>query len=244
MELFQLQYSQYGSNGILIEWPDEIDVRILKDKVRFINLIKRHSVKLIVDIIPAYNSLIIIYGDSIDNFYSFKNQLLAIYFKTEETERSANFRWSVPVCYDAFFGVDMNEFTTQKKLSIDEVVALHSNTIYTVHFVGFLPGFLYLGGLRGELFLPRKSTPALNIKKGSVAIGGSQTGVYPLNSPGGWYVIGNSPINWFEPNDTNPCFAKAGDEIVFIPINRSDFKEIKQKVDLGRYQLEKTVLND
>ena len=107
-----------------------------------------------------------------------------------------------------------------------------------------MPGFLYLGGLNKTLHTPRKSTPRLDIKKGAVAIGGNQTGVYPNPSPGGWNIIGNSPINFFDVSKETPCFAKPGDAIQFYPISINEHLDIKTLVDANVYQIEREVLND
>ena len=106
--------------------------------------------------------------------------------------------------------------------------------------MGFLPGFLYLGGLDKKLHIPRKDNPKLNILKGSVAIGGQQTGVYPSNSPGGWYVIGNSPINFFDINKSKICFAKPGDELSFYTITKEEHENISK--NLSSFKLESEVI--
>jgi len=244
MTVFKLKYSPYGSSGVLVEWPLEINDSILKDRIRYEHVLRNKSIELNIEIIAAYNSLLIIYDTSIDNFYNTKNQLLELYYQQESIGSLTNFRWIIPVCYEGDFAIDFEEYSLAKKLSKNDIVDLHCNQIYKVHFIGFLPGFLYLGGLDEKLHFPRKSTPSLNIKKGSVAIGGLQTGVYPINSPGGWHVIGNSPINWFDVDAVNPCFASSGDEIIFDPISRSTYNEIATKVSLNEYQLEKSILND
>ena len=113
-----------------------------------------------------------------------------------------------------------------------------------IYFIGFLPGFLYLGGLDERLFTPRKSTPRLRIEKGAVAIGGKQTGIYPQESPGGWNIIGNSPIQFFDNSKNTPCFAKAGDKLQFYSITLKEHHDIKVLVDAGVFQLESEEIDD
>ena len=103
---------------------------------------------------------------------------------------------------------------------------------------------MYLGGLNKKIQCPRKKFPVLNIKKGSVGIGGSQTGVYPQNSPGGWNIIGNSPINLFDPYKNPPCFIKTGDEVKFIPVSKKDHEEIFLKIESNNYEVKKILMND
>ena len=145
--------------------------------------------------------------------------------------------WEIPVCYDSCFGEDLVQFSQTKEMSISEIIQLHSNKIYTVYFMGFLPGFLYLGGLDSKLELARKKTPSLDVKKGAVAIGGNQTGIYPQDSPGGWHVIGNSPLEFFNPNESPPCIISAGDKVRFVPITRSEHSEILKLIEVDEYNL-------
>ena len=131
--------------------------------------------------------------------------------------------WYIPVCYDESFGIDLEVLSQAKKISKKTIVERHTKAIYAVYFIGFLPGFLYLGGLNSDLHLDRKTTPNLNVKKGSVGIGGKQTGIYPQDSPGGWHIIGNSPLELFNPKQNPPCFLKAGDKVKFHPISKSEY---------------------
>ena len=107
-----------------------------------------------------------------------------------------------------------------------------------------MPGFLYLGGLDERLHFPRKSTPRLQIEKGAVAIGGSHTGIYPSSSPGGWNIIGNTPISLFNASQDEPCFVQSGDKIQFIPIGLKEYQDISTLVEARVYQLESEVMND
>jgi len=121
---------------------------------------------------------------------------------------------------------------------------MHSNNIYTVFFMGFLPGFMYLGGLDERLFFNRKPNPRLHIAKGSVAIGGKQTGVYPSKSAGGWNIIGRTPISFFNIKDEIPCFTKAGDKIKFVPISLDEYHRIEKRIVKNTYTISKTVIDD
>ncbi|NER16378.1 5-oxoprolinase subunit PxpB [Spongiivirga citrea] len=244
MGKFNLTFSPYGDRGILIEWPAEISDTILHDRLFFENCIQSYYIKQKIEIISAYNSLLVIYKSTINNLYSVKKQLLALYDEQSSDFIQTKIRWTIPVCYEEEFGTDLADLSANLKLSKQAVIHKHSKPIYAVHFIGFLPGFLYLGGLNEELHLARKSTPSLSVRKGSVAIGGSQTGIYPINSPGGWHIIGNSPVNWFNVTNENPCFASSGDEIKFQPITKSAYNEILERISLNEYQLEKEIIND
>ncbi|MEH6536137.1 MAG: 5-oxoprolinase subunit PxpB [Psychroserpens sp.] len=238
---FELTYRRFSERSILVEWPTEITENILDDVLIFKNHLLNSRVKSIVQVNNAYSSILIIYKFTIDNVYGEILMLKTSYSDRVSKTKRALKHWRIPVCYDNDFGLDLVEISENKKLSKLEIIKLHSEAIYIVFFVGFLPGFLYLGGLDKRLYFPRKKSPRLHIEKGAVAIGGQQTGVYPNLSPGGWNIIGNSPIHFFDPNKREPCFAKSGDKIQFIPIDRSQYDEIQDKIDNGSYQIESEV---
>jgi len=240
---FELKYKPFGDRSILIEWPKKIDENILKDVINFKNWIKNDNVKCIVEINSSFNSLLVVYEYTINNFYDAFSKLKALYLLKDSQKKGTNKLWKIPVCYHDNFASDILIFSKEKKLSKAEIIMLHYSQIYTVYFIGFLPGFLYLGGLDKRLHIPRKSTPNLTVKKGSVAIGGEQTGIYPQDSPGGWYIIGNSPVNFFDINKTRPCFASSGDKLQFVPIDLKAYQDIKTLANAGVYQLESEELD-
>lgn len=239
-----MTYKAYGKHAVLIEWPARIDINILQNIILFKNKILNSNIKVIVDIINTYNSLTIVYIPTIKNIYSEILTLKSIYSKNLKPIKVVNYHWRIPVCYDLQFGLDLEAISIANKISIDEIIETHSNTIYTVFFVGFLPGFLYLGGLHKKLHFDRKSNPRLTIERGSVGIGGSQTGIYPIQSAGGWNIIGKSPISFFDIQKEKPCFAKSGDTISFIPINIKEFVQIENQISFENYRLDKSLRND
>lgn len=142
----------------------------------------------------------------------------------------------LPVCYADEFAPDLDFLAKELKLSKQQIIDLHTEPNYTIYFHGFLPGFLYLGGLPEALQYPRKKTPRLQIPKGSVGIGGKQTGIYPSESPGGWQLIGNCPLDLFDVHQHPPTPFQAGDQIQFESISKEAHQEIKQQVKEGKYQ--------
>lgn len=232
-----LKFSRYNEYSILIEWPAIMDENMLKDILNFKNIIEKKYIKQKVEVINAFNSILVIYNYTIDNVNDEIFRLKALKFTEDDLVDSKSKLWKIPVCYDDEFGMDLNEFSKQKQISKTEVIELHSSAIYTIFFIGFLPGFLYLGGLGKKLHLDRKSTPNLDVKKGAVGIGGNQTGIYPQNSPGGWHIIGNTPVDFFNPKTNPPCVFNAGDQLKFYPISKSEFLDLEQDVKHGCFQL-------
>lgn len=227
---FKLQFSQYNEYSILAEWPAIIDENILVNILEFKNKVENKYSKQSVELVSSYSSLLIIYDFTIDNVNDAFLDLKQLYKSQDETQFLDSIIFNIPVCYDEEFALDLENYSEDKKLSKTEIIQLHSEAVYTVFFIGFLPGFLYLGGLDSKLHLDRKTTPNLNVKKGSVGIGGKQTGIYPQDSPGGWHIIGNSPIELFSPKQNPPCFIKAGDRVKFQPISKSEYVKIQNEI--------------
>ena len=250
MSTYNLTYKPFGDISILIEWPSKIDPEIIQDIANFEKIVSKQQ--KVVETIIAYNSLTVrykfMYNYSTDYRHrnDFRNTVkkLKELYAMERTQKMSKQRiWQVPVCYDLQFGIDLEEIAANKKLSIEEVIELHSTRKYLIYFLGFQPGFLYLGGLESKLHIPRRSNPRLRVEKGSVAIGGEQTGVYPQASSGGWNIVGKTPIDFFDisksksKSKSKPCFAKAGEFIQFKSVDLKSFNQISEEVHNGSYQL-------
>ncbi|WP_435413393.1 5-oxoprolinase subunit PxpB [Psychroserpens mesophilus] len=240
---YKLTYHHYSERSILVQWPQKIDENILDDVLIFKNHIINSEIKSILQVNNAYNSILIIYVSTIDNINDEFLVLKSLYSTRVRLINSTCKLWKIPVCYDDAFGIDLDEISKAKQLSKSEIIRLHSEVIYTVFFIGFLPGFLYLGGLDKRLFFPRKESPRSEVKKGSVAIGNEQTGIYPHASPAGWNIIGNSPLDFFNAKVNDPCFAQAGDKIQFIPIDINTYHNIKEDIQSEMFSIENKVID-
>jgi len=237
---FQLTYKLFGRSAILVEWPANISQDIIQDIISFERQVK--EIDSILDTIIAYNSLLIRYQNPIVDQELTIRQLKNKYTASSYLIKQDQFLWEIPVCYDASFGIDLEEIANKKKCSVADIIRLHTETDYLVYFIGFQPGFLYLGGLHQNLHIPRKSNPRVRVDKGSVGIGGAQTGVYPQSSSGGWNIIGKSPLNFFNMKATNPCFAKPGDRIQFVAVDIHTFYEIEREVIKQEFIIKKRPL--
>lgn len=234
-------YKAYGDQGILLTWEAKMTDEILFCVLEFYKIIKYFNVKVILDVIQSNNSILVIYNKNKINYKALQHlleRLFSIKYKKIKIPKSTC--WEIPVCYDLHFGIDLEEIAQKKGISITEIISIHTTSIYRIFSIGFLPGFLYLGGLDKRLHIERKSTPRLEVKKGAVGIGGMQTGIYPKTSPGGWQILGNSPINFFDVTAQKPCFASAGDLIQFKAISMDEYDEIAARIFKGNYQLKYT----
>jgi len=236
-------YKPFGDAAILVAWDAKISVSISDDILRFRQKIIALKDSNIADVIVGYSSLTVVFKNSRIDYLSAVKNLKETYNSEYQDFKKTPIIWEIPVCYDLEFGIDLQEMSKKANLEVSEIIKLHSQKRYRVYFIGFLPGFLYLGGLHKQLFFERKANPRLNVPKGAVAIGGEQTGVYPAESAGGWNIIGKTPVNFFNINEHTPCFAKAGDFIKFVPIDKDQFLQIEKEVKDTSYKISKTLYN-
>ena len=232
----------FGYNAILVEWPKEMSESILWAILNYQNAIHSLNHNAIIETIQSINSLTIVYDTNRSSMSEMMDWLLSI--ESDDTVSTSKSKWEIPVCYDALFALDNDEMTQKLKIDWVELVELHTRPTYTVFSIGFLPGFLYLGGLHSKLHYPRKSQPRPQVLKGSIGIGETQTGVYPIDSPGGWNIIGKTPIPFFDISKPNPCFAQPGDQLVFYPVSYQEYKEIEAQINSESYQISKLLVHD
>ena len=190
----------------------------------------------VTDIIPAFCSLLINYDPRVISFAEIKERMEGIL----KMEIKAGAKWKkvyeIPVCYGGAYGPDIQNIADHAGLSVEEVIDIHTSRDYLIYMLGFLPGFTYLGGLDERIHTPRLANPRIKIAAGSVGIGGSQTGIYPMDSPGGWQLMGMTPVKTYDPEREVPILVEAGDYIRFVRVNEEEYKRIKELVDRGEYQ--------
>lgn len=223
MSNYELTYKQYGEKGILISWPQLIDNSILEDIVRVKNAILLIEENELLDVTNGYNSILFLYEKVLDFPFKVAHLKKIISSRKDELVSVVNTVWKIPVCYHESFGLDLKDLAVAKNKTLKQIINLHTAPNYKVFCKGFLPGFMYLGGLDSTLHMPRKASPRLKIPKNSVAIGGKQTGIYPCESPGGWHIIGRTPITLFDVNSKEGSPVQLGDTIIFQEISLTDY---------------------
>ncbi|MGB0376767.1 MAG: 5-oxoprolinase subunit PxpB [Flavobacteriaceae bacterium] len=230
-------YKPYGNEAILMEWEARLSESIVQNVLHFKQALEAERMEDILEIIPSNHSLLVIYRNPIDFKRTQKDLATIFNALPDENPLQKRVLWKIPVCYDLSFGIDLEEISERNQLSIEEIIRIHTQPQYTVFSIGFLPGFLYLGGLNPKLHIDRKAQPRLRIQKGSVGIGGQQTGIYPTDSPGGWQLIGHSPLLFFDISNPRPCFAQVGDRIQLEAISLEEHSKIRTAIQNNDYSL-------
>ncbi len=242
MKSYPIKTKPFGEYALLIEWPKEVDERILKDILAFEKRLRAEWPD--IETVPAYNSLTIILNDDIASTYDLSIKVHDLYHSKEDGALNLEqYLWTLPVCYDAEFGLDLKMVADHLNLTVDELIAKHTGQEYTVFGIGFLPGFMYLGGLPKNLEVARRKEPRMKVAKGSVGLAGKQTGIYPQESPGGWNIVGRCPVPLFNTDLKDPCFVNVGDKIQFLAIERAEFDLKKIEAEVGIYKPKKVVLH-
>lgn len=213
----------WGRKALIIEWPQIIDPDTLYSILAVKKHIETKNIAGLSEIVQGYASLTLIFTEKTTEVARLEEWILSCPETLPEILKSESTLIGIPVCYDPEFALDGEEAERYTGLGFDKIVEILSSQDYLVYFIGFMPGFMYLGGLDPRLEMPRKDTPRLRIPAGSVGIAGLQTGIYPIESPGGWQIIGKSPTRLFDPYQPPWCPAKSGDRIKFLPISKTDF---------------------
>ena len=243
MKRFPISIKPFGHQAVLIEWPNTVSEDILDDILAFKKYLTQF-LDQVWEFVPAYNSLAIINTKEGIDVMELEKKLFNWYEQMDQRLTQERFLYEFPVCYDLEFGIDLQEVSQILKLSVKEVVKKHCEHQYTVYGIGFLPGFMYLGGLPKSLEIQRRATPRQKVQKGAVGLAAKQTGIYPQESPGGWNIIGNCPIPIFNARAKKQCIVNVGDKIQFFPITLDEYKLRKIEGEVGIYEPKTTVLHD
>ena len=205
-----------GDSALSIQFGNEIDLEINQRLYALDALLRLDAIKGIIETVPAYATLLVHYDPLELTYAKISDWINAEMDRVESNATRKPRRIEVPLRYGGASGPDLEWVAAHHHLSITEVVRLHAEQTYTVHMMGFTPGFPYLGKLHASLITPRLDSPRTLVRSGSVAIAGEQTGIYPIDSPGGWRVIGWTQLRLFDLSSDTPFLFEPGDEVQFI----------------------------
>lgn len=231
-------FLQNGDTAITVCFENEISKEVNGFVTSFTCAVEQKGIKGVIELIPAFNSVTVLYDSTVTSAGTLKIKLERIIKKLGNSQQSSAVLYKIPVCYEEEFSPDMKNVEAHTGLSREEIIKIHSSTDYLIYMLGFLPGFAYLGEMDKRLATPRLDSPRVEISRGAVGIGGEQTGIYPVASPGGWQLIGRTPILVYDRERENPILYKSGDYIRFVPITRNEYFEIEKAVQCGTYTVQ------
>ena len=218
-----------GDRALLVEFGAAIDPEINR-KVRQISLaLERMPIDGVTEVIPTYRSILILYNPFLINPARLRKEILDRENKLDKWEIPPPEIIEIQVAYGDDFGPDLEFVAQYNRLPPEEVIQIHTSEKYLIYMLGFTPGFPFLGGLSERIFTPRRENPRLLVPAGSVGIANNQTGIYPIDSPGGWQLIGRTPIKLYDPTGSPPILLKPGNYLRFKRISGDEFQEIARR---------------
>ncbi|MBP3729286.1 MAG: 5-oxoprolinase subunit PxpB [Lachnospiraceae bacterium] len=233
----QVRFLLTGDTSLSVEFGNEIKESINHDIRAYKIALEKAEIPGIVEMVPTYRSLMVHYNPRMIRNGELKEKLEKLLSEMGDIEIPPSPVLEIPVLYGGEMGPDLPFVAENAGLSEEEVIRIHSSTEYLIYMLGFTPGFTYLGGMSDKIATPRLQQPRVKIPAGSVGIAGSQTGIYPIDSPGGWQLIGRTPLKMYDPNRETPILPEAGQYMKFYPIDQAEYDRILKEVEEGRYQL-------
>ena len=228
-----------GDHGLVVEFGQDINPELVEQVRMLMAALQGAPLQGVLELIPTYRSLLIRYDPMVlskDDLHGYVESLL----QQEQKIISPAFVTEIPVCYGGEFGPDLEQVAKYSKMTPQEVIAYHTSVDYLIYMLGFTPGFPYLGGLPQEIACPRLTKPRTAVPAGSVGIAETQTGIYPMLSPGGWQIIGRTPLRLFDPNREVPVLLQAGDYLRFVEVSYEEYLAIAREVELKQYVAKRT----
>ena len=224
-----------GDTSLCAEFGNEISEKINTEIRAFNILLNKSGIRGIVETVPTYRSLMIHYDPEIISYRTLMSRLKGLTKQLDSAELPPSEVLEIPVLYGGEMGPDLAFVAEHAHMTEQEVIDIHTSVEYLIYMLGFTPGFTYLGGMSSEIETPRLTQPRVKIPAGSVGIAGKQTGVYPIDSPGGWQLIGRTPVKMYDPDRETPILPKAGQYIKFRAIDQEEYDRIAAQAAAGTY---------
>jgi KipI family sensor histidine kinase inhibitor len=213
-----------GDRGLLVELGEKISPEVSRRVQQLMRQIERNRIPGLRELAPGYRSLLVVFDPLTIAPGELKGRITQICAQASGDDPAPGKRLTVPVFYGGDYGPDLQWVADHLRISADEVIRLHTETVYRVYMIGFTPGYPYMGELPQRLAVPRRGTPRTRVPKGSVGIAQRQTGIYPVESPGGWQIIGWTPIELFDPGRRLPSLLEMGDQVKFEAVRPAEIR--------------------
>lgn len=232
----RVRFLPAGDCALVVEFGNRVDRALNARVLALAERVDAAGIAGVVETVPTFRSLTVHYDPLLTSGAKLTRALRALAAAAETAPRPAR-RWQVPVCYHPSHAPDLGEVAQRSGLTPEEVVSLHASVSYYVYMLGFLPGYPYMGDVPAPLVLPRRENPRLRVPPGAVGIATTLTAIYPLESPGGWHLIGTTPARIFDLGWTPPALFAPGDSVAFTPITPEEFETISADSAAGRYRV-------
>ena len=231
-----VRYLVSGDCAVCVEFGNEISPEINKKIRAFKIAVEKAAIDGIVETVPTYRSLLVVYKPEVIGFKALTKKFDEIMNNMGNIEIPAPVVIEIPVLYGGEMGPDIENVASHNGKTVEEVIKIHTSEEYLIYMLGFIAGFPYLGGMSKEIATPRLSSPRVKIEGGSVGIAGEQTGIYPVASPGGWQLIGRTPLKMYDADREKPVLLEAGQYIKFRSVTEEEYKKIEKQVNDNTYE--------
>ena len=232
----EVRYLVSGDSSVCVEFGNEISPDINRKIRAFKIAVEKSGIPGIVETVPTYRSLLVHYKPEVIGFQAITEKFKSLMGTLDNIEIPPPTVIEIPVLYGGEMGPDIENVASHNGKTVEEVIKIHTSQEYLIYMIGFIAGFPYLGGMSKEIATPRLKAPRVKIDGGSVGIAGEQTGIYPLDSPGGWQLIGRTPLKLYDAEREKPVLLEAGQYIKFRSISQKEFDETAKAVEDGSYK--------
>jgi KipI family sensor histidine kinase inhibitor len=223
-----------ADSALVVEFGSAIDRKISDRVLALAETLKCTGLPGVTSVVATFRSLCVNYDSLVTTGRELEEAIASLLTAAGPVSRARRL-WHIPVCYDAAFAPDLESVATATGLRPADVFALHAGEAYHVYMIGFVPGYPYMGDLPAKLHLPRRKDPRTRVPPGSVAIATSMTAVYPYESPGGWHLIGTTPVRFFDPESDGGALLGPGDAVKFEPVTPEKFSDIRRATERGSF---------
>ncbi|WP_280769545.1 5-oxoprolinase subunit PxpB [Salipaludibacillus daqingensis] len=238
------RFAPVGDQAIRIAFGETISKETNRAIRAFCELLKKSKLDEVIEWVPSYSAVTVYYKPTEIRYAKIVQKMEELLTQLIEMDLPPAKRVIVPVCYEGKFAPDLEEVAKYHQLSVDEVIKIHTNGDYLIYMLGFTPGFPYMGGMSKEIATPRLENPRSLVPAGSVGIAGEQTGIYSLDTPGGWQVIGRTPLVLYDGKRENPSLFEAGDHVRFRSISLDEYEEIRRQLVAKTYEIDDEIVKE
>lgn len=232
----EVRYLVAGDSAVCVEFGNEISPEINKKIRAFKIAVEKSDIPGIVETVPTYRSLLVHYHPEVIGFKALTEEFDKLMGSLSSIPIPPPTVIEIPVLYGGEMGPDIENVAEHNHETVEEVIKIHTSEEYLIYMIGFIAGFPYLGGMSKEIATPRLKSPRVKIEGGSVGIAGEQTGIYPVASPGGWQLIGRTPLKLYDADREKPVLLEAGQYIKFAAVTEEEYKKIEKEVEDGTYK--------